>query len=112
FNKAIELYNHGSAEVDLSNYRLELYTNGSPTVSQGKALEGTLAPGETLVLAHGSAGPDLLMFADVTDNQLINHNGDDAFVLRRGAEVIDRFGRVGERPAAGYWGTAEDNTQD
>src|SRR5690606_34622565 len=39
-------------------------------------------------------------------------NGDDAYVLRRGVEVVDRFGRVGERPAEGYWGTADDNTRD
>ncbi len=112
FNKALELYNSGTDTLDLSQYSLDLYSNGSSSATGTLTLTGTLAAGETLVLAHGSAATDILMLDPVIDNSVINHNGDDAYVLRRGVEVVDRFGRVGERPAEGYWGTADDNTKD
>ena len=52
FNKAVEIYNGTGAPVDLAlgGYRLELYSNGSATVSQSVGLSGTIAdPRELLV---------------------------------------------------------------
>src|SRR5688572_2835011 len=78
FNKAIEIYNGTGAEVDLSTYVLELYSNGSATPSQDIELSGTLADGDILVLAHPSADQAILDVADVLDGAVINFNGDDA----------------------------------
>lgn len=39
FNKAIELYNGTDAAIDLSGYRLELYSNGSSAVNTGLELQ-------------------------------------------------------------------------
>ena len=45
FNKSIEIYNGTGSVVDLAAgaYTLELYSNGSATVSQSVALSGTIA---------------------------------------------------------------------
>ena len=87
FNKAIEIYNGTGDAVDLaaSLYTLELYSNGSSSVSQSVALSGIIADGDVFVLAHGSADPAILAQADITNNSVINFNGDDAdrFAQRR-----------------------------
>ena len=53
-NKAVELSNLGATPVDLSQYRLALYANGKPLTdapTNSLTLQGTLAPGASLVLA-------------------------------------------------------------
>ncbi|HEX6165240.1 MAG TPA: hypothetical protein VFZ30_00525, partial [Acidimicrobiales bacterium] len=57
FNKAVEIFNGTGAPVDLAagGYVLELYSNGSPTVSQSVALTGTVADGDVFVAAHPTA---------------------------------------------------------
>ena len=52
FNKAIELYNGTGGAVDLAAgvYTLELYSNGSTTVSQSVSLTGTIADGDVFVI--------------------------------------------------------------
>ncbi len=57
YNKAIELYNGTGADIDLSDYSLELHTNGVETTDKTLALSGTLSAGEVFVLAHKDADP-------------------------------------------------------
>ncbi|MBM6405853.1 ExeM/NucH family extracellular endonuclease [Phycicoccus sp. CSK15P-2] len=113
FNKAVEIYNGTGADVDLAagGYRLELYSNGSPTVSQSLALTGVVAAGDVFVAAHPSADPAVLAEADVTNGGTVNWNGDDAIVLRHGDAVIDSLGQVGVDPGS-QWGTGDASTAD
>jgi uncharacterized protein len=113
FNKAIEIYNGTGAAVDLlgGGYRLELYSNGSSTVSSSLALSGVLDNGEVFVAAHASANASILAVADVTNSGTINWNGDDAIVLRKGATIIDSIGQVGVDPGT-EWGTGLASTAD
>ena len=112
FNKAIEIFNGTGADVPLSGYSLELYSNGSPTVSQSRALTGTVKNGDVFIAAHSSADPALLATADViTINIVINWNGDDAIVLRKGTTIIDSIGQVGHDPGT-EWGTGLTSTAD
>ena len=113
FNKALEIYNGTGTDVDLGagGYVLELYSNGSATASQSRALTGTIAAGDVYVLAHASASAPILAQADATDSGVINHNGDDAYVLRRGTAVVDSFGQVGTDPGS-FWGTDPVTTAD
>ncbi|WP_213422735.1 endonuclease [Bhargavaea massiliensis] len=97
FNKALELYNGTGTEVDLGVYTLELYANGSTSPSSSLKLTGTLAPGETYVLAHNQAASDITGKADLLNQTVINFNGDDAVVLKKDGQVIDSFGQVGAR---------------
>ncbi|MCA9955686.1 MAG: lamin tail domain-containing protein, partial [Anaerolineales bacterium] len=110
FNKAIEIYNGTGGDVDLSAYTLELYSNGSATVSQFTTLSGTLADGDVYVLAHASADAAILAVADVTNSSVINFNGDDAVVLRKDGAVVDAFGQIGFDPGSEWTGGGQDDT--
>lgn len=102
-NKAIELFNGTSSVINLADYKLELYTNGSATVGTTLNLTGTLQPGATYVIVNGSASDALKARANVTSG-VTNFNGDDALVLKKGTTVLDVFGQVGFRPSP-KWGT-------
>ncbi len=95
YNKAIELYNGTGADIDLSNYSLELHTNGAETADRSLALSGTLGTGEVLVLANEGANPTILAQADIKNNSVINFNGNDPITLKKNDTVIDSIGQVG-----------------
>lgn len=113
FNKAVEIYNGTGATVDLSSYSLELYSNGSATVSKSLSLSGTLANGDVFVIAHEDADAAILAVADYQDtaNNVINFNGDDAVVLKNGGVVVDAIGQIGFDPGS-QWGSGLVSTQD
>ena len=111
FNKAVEIYNGTGAAVNLSTYALELYSNGAASPSQSVALSGTLADGDVFVIAHASAAPAILAVADATSSSVINFNGDDAFVLRKGATIIDVIGQIGFDPGT-QWSAGGISTLD
>ncbi|MFM5035052.1 ExeM/NucH family extracellular endonuclease [Aeromonas media] len=103
-NKAVELSNLGATPVDLSQYRLALYANGKPLTdapTNSLTLQGTLAPGASLVLANPSASGEILAKATQTSGNLV-FNGDDALVLYRGSEIVDSFGQVGVDPGTAW----------
>jgi uncharacterized protein len=95
YNKAIELYNGTGEAIDLSNYSLELHTNGAAATDKTFPLTGTLNAGETLVLAHKQADPTILEKADIEDSFIINFNGNDPITLKKNGTVIDSIGQVG-----------------
>ncbi|MGL5814706.1 MAG: ExeM/NucH family extracellular endonuclease [Aeromonas sp.] len=103
-NKALELSNLGNSALDLTPYRLALYANGR-TLAAGPtnslALQGTLAPGASLVLAHPSALPATLAKANLTSGNLV-FNGDDGLVLYRGDEIVDSLGQIGVDPGTAW----------
>lgn len=113
FNKAVEIYNGTDAPVDLAagGYRIELYSNGSPTISQQMSLAGTIAPGDVFVVAHASASGAIQAAADVLNSSVINFNGDDAVVLRKGDAAIDVIGQIGFDPGS-QWGSGLTSTAD
>ncbi|WP_051986579.1 ExeM/NucH family extracellular endonuclease [Pseudidiomarina atlantica] len=92
-NKAIEFYNAGTTEINLSTYVLEVYSNGSTTAGNTVALEGTLPANGIYVVAHPSASDAIQALADKTGN--LFYNGNDALVLKNGDTVIDSMGQVG-----------------
>ncbi|MCS3455879.1 putative extracellular nuclease [Aeromonas sp. BIGb0405] len=103
-NKAIELSNLGSTALNLADYRLALYANGR-TLAQGPTnsltLQGQLAPGASLVLAHPSASADILAKANQTSGNL-TFNGDDGLVLYRGDDLADSLGQIGVDPGSAW----------
>jgi uncharacterized protein len=113
-NKAVEIYNGTGAPVNLADYRLEIYSNGSPTVSNSFSPATTLADNDVFVIANASASAALLALADATSSAVINFNGDDALVLRKGGAtgtVVDSLGQVGVDPGT-VWGTGTATTLD
>ena len=119
FNKAIEIFNGTGSAIDLSvgNYSLELYSNGSATASQTLNLTGTVAAGDVYILANDGttsnpADTAITSVADVISDSVINFNGDDAVVLKKGTAIVDAIGKVGEAPTSGEWGTGNTSTKD
>ncbi len=112
FNKAIEIYNGTGAAIDLAagGYTLELYSNGAASASQSVALSGTIADGDVYVLANGSADPAILAVTDLISTAVVNFNGDDAVVLRKGGVVVDAFGQIGFDPGSQWPGGGLDDT--
>ena len=112
FNKAVEIYNGTGSVVDLAAgaYTLELYSNGSVTPSQSVALSGTIADGDVHVLAHGSATAAIQAQADQISSSVINFNGDDGVVLRKGGVIVDAFGQNGVDPGSQWPGGGQNDT--
>lgn len=113
YNKAIEIFNGTGAAVDLSDYQLELYSNGSPTPSKTAVLSGTLANGDVWVGCHKKANAAIKAVADLIEDptRAINWNGDDGIVLRKisTGEVVDSIGQRGVRK--NWPGGGKDRTQ-
>ena len=97
FNKAIEIYNGTGAAIDLSEYSLELYSNGAATASQTLKLTGTLEDGDTYVIHHKDANAAIQDKGNLVNSTVINFNGDDPVVLKKNGTVIDSIGQVGAR---------------
>ncbi|MGC9362142.1 MAG: lamin tail domain-containing protein, partial [Candidatus Syntrophosphaera sp.] len=109
-NKALEIYNGTGADVDLSDYTVELYSNGSSTVGNTLELTGTLANGDVYVIANSSAVAEILNVADVTST-VTYFNGDDALAILKEstASHVDIFGCIGEDPGS-EWVSGDHST--
>ena len=109
-NKAIELYNSGETDIDLSQYQLKFYFNGRDTAGSIIALEGSLAPNDVYVVADDNASEAVTSKADLLSSKNF-FNGDDAIVLSQNDVVIDSIGRVGFDPGS-EWGSGDLSTKD
>lgn len=112
FAKAVEIYNPTTGPINLANYLIEVYVNGSTTPTT-IPLTGTLAAGDVFVVANPSSVAAVLA---VTDQQTaaLNFNGNDMVVLRLGTSgaFIDAIGQIAVDPGAAGWGSAPLNTTD
>jgi len=129
-NKALELYNPTDAAVDLSDYRLERYSNGATAAQDNQKvdLSGTLAANSVVVVVLDKQDPDGVDFeapvwdelAEAADlwvcpvyeeNNTMYFNGNDAMVLRKISTnaVIDIFGKIGEDPGTTGWAEMTQN---
>jgi hypothetical protein len=105
-NKFLEIYNGTGASVDLADYRVLHFNNGSASVTYSLSLSGTLAAGDVYVIENNSES--LGVAADLsTASQVMTFTGDDAIALTNVtaggyADVIGQIGtdpgkRVGQR---------------
>ncbi|MBU1144512.1 MAG: lamin tail domain-containing protein [Firmicutes bacterium] len=93
-DKAFEIFNGTGADVDLSTYTVELYTNGAITPAYNVTLSGTLLAGDVYVIYNSGAGAAILAAGDLSSS-LTYYNGDDALLLKHSTVVIDCIGRIG-----------------
>ncbi len=100
--KAIEIFNGTSNNINLSNYAIRFYSNGSTSIGTTINLTGTVLPGDVYVLATSTASSTILAQADQTSTASF-YNGNDAVTLAKNGTNIDIFGRIGEDPGAGGW---------
>jgi len=94
-NKAVEIYNPTSQPIDLNNYYVARYSNGSSVYTEGGLthLSGTLEPYHTFILVNGqttstptspACSPILQAMADQLDHDYpapTYMNGNDAMAL-------------------------------
>ncbi|MGD9910623.1 MAG: endonuclease [Candidatus Izemoplasmatales bacterium] len=111
YNKVVSIYNGTGSSVNLSEYSVQLYSNGAASASQSMTLNGTLANGDVYVISHSSAIPEILAIADATSSAVINFSGDDAVTLTHNSTIIDTIGQVGVDPGSA-WGTGDITTLD
>lgn len=109
-NKAIEIYNSGDTDVNLTGYKVEMYFNGNSTPAATINLTGTIAAKGVFVLAQSNSTSAILNVANQTSSASW-YNGDDAIVLKNGADVIDSIGQLGVDPGT-EWGNALTSTAD
>ena len=101
-NKALEIYNPTENAIDMTDYRLERYSNGNTSANddQKADLTGTIQPGDVLVYVIDKQDPDGIDFEapvwdelaeqadvwlnpDYNENNTMYFNGNDAMVLHK-----------------------------
>ncbi|MBL0329824.1 MAG: T9SS type A sorting domain-containing protein [Bacteroidetes bacterium] len=102
-NKAIEIYNPLPTAVNLADYKVYRYNNGSPTPSDSLQLVGFLAPGAVYVAGNPSAIPAILSLSD-TLSTITFFNGDDVMELRYKPTntSVDIIGIIGVDPGVNW----------
>ncbi len=110
-NKWIEIYNGTGDDVDLSNYSIELYSNGSDTANYTLTLSGILAAGDVYVIYNSSADIQAVIDAGDITSTVTYFNGDDAVALLKDGTVIDVIGVIGTDPGSN-WVVGDGSTAD
>lgn len=116
-SKAVEIYNPTDHAIDLADYLIIRYSNGSATASDGYKtdLVGTIEAYSTFLLVNGQTStsetspacdPELQALADQLDGEYpapMYMNGNDAITLeKKNGIILDIFGKVGEDPGTGW----------
>ena len=122
-NKTLEIYNPTDSPIDLSNYQIKRYSNGSPIPTETLGLSGTIEPYTTVVVTNGqtdsvwvaSGGFWSLPIYDELYNLGDLHcsgeyptpmyfNGNDGMTLETiTGSVVDIFGKYGYDPGDNGW---------
>ncbi len=95
YNRAIELFNSTEETIDLSTYRLSIYSDGSEQVSYQISLSGTINPQETYIIAYSSSDSSILVKVDLISNQLIFNGNDTIALIDNNSNIVDIIGNIG-----------------
>lgn len=108
-NKYLEISNNTGATVNLADYELRLFSNGSVAIASFP-LSGTLDNQSTFVYKNSLAA---LYGGVATASGAVNFNGDDAIALYKisTSSYVDIFGRIGEDPGTA-WSSTSNTTLD
>ena len=105
-NKALEIYNPSDVAIDLSNYTIYRYGNGSATPTDTFELSGMLAASDVHVTANAGADSVILSVADdsLSFPSPITFNGDDAVGLLNESSgmLVDVIGEIGVDPGSNW----------
>lgn len=109
-NKYIEIYNGTENTINLNDYQIQLFSNGSVTPTTINTLSGNLPPQETLILKNSLA---TIFNGESITASAINFNGNDAIALFKIStnSFVDIFGRIGEDPGSA-WTAGNHTTAD
>ncbi len=106
-NRALEIFNPTSQSIDLTEYSINYYSNGSPTPTATFQGTGTIASMGTFVIVGPGFGgnqvdPELSALADVI-NAVGNVGGNDAVELIHSGTTVDLIGIIGDDPGNQGW---------
>ncbi len=137
-NKALEIYNPTSASIDLSQYVVIRYSNGSSTATAANAIQliGMVASYDVHVATLDKTDPngtgqnapiwdslqirtDEFYCPSYPTSNAFYWNGDDAVVLAKGLAndplswvLVDVFGKIGEDPGSSWTTGIDPNGQN
>lgn len=102
-NKALEISNPTSNTIDLSDYVVYRYNNGSFSATDSLYPQGMLDQDSVFVVANPSANAGILAEEDTT-HTLTFYNGDDAVLLlnKSTGDTLDIIGQIGANPGSGW----------
>lgn len=106
-NKYLEIYNGTGVAVNLSDYQIMLFSNGSATPNITNTLSGTLNNLSTIVYQNSSA---VVYTGAATNATAVGFNGDDAVALYKisSGSYVDIIGNIGCDPGSAW--TSGSNT--
>lgn len=97
-DNAIELYNNSSKDINLKNYTLDFYTNGSKEITRTIALSGTIEAGGYFIIVGNDFSKRALLDAEVNftfEEGNLPYNGNDAIQLSFKKKALDVVGFIG-----------------
>ena len=109
-NKAIEIYNPTSGIINLSEYKIVSYSNGSSSIISEMNLTGFINPYSTWVVTNSDTNStNEFGYIDIELYNMANQlaplypsplymNGNDAIGLFKNGVLIDLIGKIGEDP--------------
>ncbi|WKV11841.1 lamin tail domain-containing protein [Marivirga harenae] len=103
-NKAFEIFNNSGETIDLNDFSIARYTNGSESITseyQLSEIQPVLLDQGSVVIAYSNADDEILNIADII-HSIAFFNGDDALALLYKGNVIDVIGEIGARPSNGW----------
>lgn len=97
-NKWIEVYNPTSNNIDLAQYAIELYPNGSLIPYFTYELNGTILPNETYTITDANVQLDSLAIISNYAFGQLSYNGNDVLMLVNilNDTIVDVIGQYGE----------------
>lgn len=96
-NNIIELYNPSEEDIDLKNYALDFYTNGSEEVSKTIPLSGVISANAFFAIGSSNAldTANKALYDFVFEEGSLPFNGNDSIVLTLNGDNIDFVGFTG-----------------
>lgn len=113
-NKALEIFNGTGSTLNLNAYVLQVYLNGATSPTSSLTLFGSLQDGKVFVIGRTDADRAIINVMDIGSNGLMNFDGNDAIVLRKGGatgQIVDVIGQIGVDPGTG-WSNQQVSTND
>lgn len=93
-DRAVEIYNLGDSDIDLSKYCLAIYRHGE-NASEKIALNGVLNSNKTFVVTYSNSSDDFKSKADMVSDSLMNDGSFSMAILYKDKYVVDVLGTIG-----------------